>query len=101
MDAVTFKKLNSAAMLRLAHERAGLTIKPSVALTHANLPTGDAMNQRLSRRVGQLSKVMDEVDAPPISPDTRPPKERDDEAESVDEDETPQESQDDSADRHR
>lgn len=96
-DAATFKKLNTAALLILAHQRQGDNMKPAAALTAADLPTGKVMTKRLARRVAKLKEAMQAADAPPISPDTPPPKERDDEAESVHEDEMPEESQDDSA----
>ena len=63
-DAATLKKLNTAAMLILAHQRQGESIKPAAALTHADLPTDSAMRKRLGRRVEQLKKAMEAADAP-------------------------------------
>ena len=57
--ATTFKQLNTAAMLSLAHERAGQHIKPSAALEIAGLPTGGAENHQLYRRVAQLRQAME------------------------------------------
>ena len=63
--ATAFKQLNTAAMLSLAHERAGEHIKPSAALSLAGLPTGNAQNHQLYRRLAQLREAMEAADAPP------------------------------------
>jgi len=61
-DLATRKKLNTAAMLILAHERQGEKMKPAAALTHADLPSDAPMRMRLARRVGGLRKAMEAVD---------------------------------------
>ena len=84
-DAATFKKLNTAALLIIAHERQGDKMKPAAALTHADLPSGKVMSKRLARRVAKLKKAMQAVDGglglvPPMESD-----DEDDESDSDDE----------------
>ena len=61
-DLATRKKLNTAALLILAHERQGGKMKPAAALTHADLPSDGPMRKRLARRVGGLRKAMEAVE---------------------------------------
>jgi hypothetical protein len=82
-DAATFKKLNTAALLILAHERQSKKMMPAAALTHADLPANDPMSKRLARRVAQLRKVVEAVDGGLGLP---PPTESDDEDDESDSD---------------
>ena len=88
-DAATLKKLNTAALLILAHERQGKSMMPAAALTHADLPSNDPMGKRLARRVKALKKAMEAVEGgiglpPPLESD-----DEDDESDSDDDEEMP------------
>ena len=88
-DAATFKKLNTAALLIIAHERQGDKMKPAAALTHADLTSNDPMGKRLARRVKALKKAMEAVEGgiglpPPLESD-----DEDDESDSDDDEEMP------------